>query len=91
MTACSWGAFQVLGEHAEGLDYESPYAMALALAESEGVHLDCFRRFVESRKLVDEFRACRRGDPESCVPFVQRYNGAGFRAFDYHTKLANAI
>lgn len=89
--ACSWGAFQVLGEHAEDLGYSSPYAMALALTKSEGAHLDCFRRFVESRKLVDEFKACRPGDPKSCIPFVQRYNGAEFRTFDYHTKLANAI
>lgn len=89
--ACSWGAFQVLGENSGALGYDSPYAMALALIVSEGAHLDCFRRFVESRAIVDALRACIPDDPDSCVPFVQAYNGKGFRSFNYHIRLAGAI
>jgi hypothetical protein len=88
--ACSWGAFQVLGENAVALGYASAFDMALALTVSEAAHLDCFARFVKANGLVDELRACRAGDPESCIPFVQRYNGRGFRQFSYHVKLAEA-
>jgi len=88
--ACSWGAFQVLGENAVALGYPSAFAMALSLTESEAAHLDSFVRFVRANKIVDALRGCRPGDPASCIPFVKVYNGAGFRAFSYHEKLANA-
>jgi hypothetical protein len=88
--ACSWGAFQVLGENAVSLDYRSAFDMALALTFSEAAHLDSFVRFVKVNGLVDELRACKAGDPESCVPFVRAYNGSGFRKNNYHVKLAEA-
>jgi hypothetical protein len=89
--ACSWGAFQVLGENAVAIGYSSALAMALSLIENETAHLSMFTRFVETEKLVDKFRACRPNDPASCVPFVSAYNGAGYRDFKYHVKLAAAI
>jgi hypothetical protein len=88
--ACSWGAFQVLGENATALGYPSAFAMALSLTESEAAHLESFVRFVRANKIVDALRACRPGDPASCIPFVKVYNGAGFRQFSYHEKLAQA-
>jgi len=88
--ACSWGAFQVLGEHYESLGYSSPWMMALALREGEAAHLDSFVRFVRGEGLVDELRACKPGNAHSCIPFVSRYNGSGFRQFNYHIKLAQA-
>jgi hypothetical protein len=89
--ACSWGAFQVLGENAEDLNYRSAYDMAKSLVISEAAHLDSFVRFVETNKLVDKFRQCRPNDPKSCRPFVSVYNGRGFRQFNYDVKLASAI
>lgn len=89
--ACSWGAFQVLGENADDLGYPSAYDMALSLVTGEAAHLETFIRYVEVNELVDELRACRPGDPGSCIPFVSRYNGPGYRDFNYHTKLAAAI
>lgn len=88
--ACSWGAFQVLGENAVALGYASAFDFALALTVSESEHLESFVRFVEANKLVDELRAVRAGVPESAVPFVSRYNGPGFREFNYHVKLTDA-
>jgi hypothetical protein len=88
--ACSWGAFQVLGENAESMGYASAFDMALALTVSEAAHLDSFARFVRTNGLEDELRECRAGDPASCIPFVSRYNGSGFRKFNYHVKLAEA-
>jgi hypothetical protein len=89
--ACSWGAFQVLGQNAIAMGYPSAIDMAFALTESEAAHLECFARFVRMRGLEDELRACRPGDPKSCVPFVRVYNGPGYAANDYHTKLSGAI
>jgi hypothetical protein len=90
-SACSWGAFQVLGENAVALGYAGAYEMALSLVEGEAAHLETFRRFVETNDLLDEFQRCRPNDPDSCIGFVSRYNGSGFRKFDYHKKLAKAI
>lgn len=89
--ACSWGAFQVLGENAVALGYESARAMALHLATSEAAHLDSYVRFIKVNGLADELGRCKAGNPDSCIPFVERYNGDGFRAFGYHTKFAEAL
>ena len=88
---CSWGAFQVLGENAASLGYRSARDMACELAASEAAHLDCYVRFIKANGLGDELGQCRAGDPDSCIPFVERYNGHGFRAFSYHTHFAEAL
>lgn len=89
--ACSWGAFQVLGENAVALGYPSAFDMAITLTTSEAAHLESFVRYVEVNNLVDELRACTPGNAASCVPFVKAYNGPGYKMFNYHTKLADAI
>jgi hypothetical protein len=91
LSACSWGAFQVLGENWLGMGYASPWDMVQTLATGgEPAHLESFARFVQMKGLEDELRACKPGDPESCVPFVRGYNGAGFREFNYHVSLSDA-
>ena len=90
LEACSWGAFQILGENAVALGYGSAFEMALALSTSEAAHLDSFVRFVKANGLVDELRMCRPGDAQSCIPFVRIYNGRDFRTYAYHVKLAEA-
>jgi hypothetical protein len=89
--ACSWGAFQVLGENAVALGYQSARAMAVELATSEAAHLDSYVRFIKTNNLADELGRCRAGDPDSCIPFVREYNGEGFRGFGYHIKFADAL
>ncbi|MCP3731997.1 N-acetylmuramidase family protein [Sphingomonas sp. MG17] len=88
--ACSWGAFQVLGENAGLLGYRDALDMAIALTKSEAAHLDSFVRFVRSKRAEDELRACRPGDPSSCEPFVAIYNGTG-QVKKYAGLLAEAI
>lgn len=90
-SACSWGAFQVLGENAEALGYSSPFDFAISLKTSEAAHLDSFVRYVLANKIDDQFRACKPNDAASCQAFVRRYNGPNFRQFHYDTKLAAAI
>jgi pimeloyl-ACP methyl ester carboxylesterase len=91
LKGCSWGAFQVLGENAEAMHYADVLDMVKSLVVSERGHLECFARFVEMKNAQDELRACRPGDPASCVPFVSLYNGKGFRAFNYHLNFAEAL
>lgn len=89
--ACSWGAFQVLGENAVALGYPSARVMALELAKSEAAHLDSYVRFIKVNGLAEELGRCRAGDPDSCIPFVSGYNGEGFRRFGYHIKFASTL
>lgn len=88
---CSWGAFQVLGENAAALGYESARAMAVELAKSEAAHLDSYVRFIRVNHLAAALGQCRAGDPGSCVPFVEGYNGHGYRSFNYHVHFAEAL
>jgi hypothetical protein len=88
--ACSWGAFQVLGENAVALGYASAFDFALSLVTGEPAHLESFVRFVEVNGLVDELRAIKPGVPDSAIPFVSKYNGPGFREFNYHVKVTDA-
>lgn len=90
LSACSWGAFQVLGSNWQGMKYGSLIEIVFSLMASEAAHLDSFARFVRMNGLEDELRACRKGDPESCVPFVRRYNGPGYAVHSYHERLAEA-
>jgi hypothetical protein len=89
--ACSWGAFQVLGENAEYIGYTSAFEMVISLTTGEAAHLESYVKFIEKKGLQDELRACKPGDPNSCIPFVRAYNGEDFRAFNYHVKFAGAI
>lgn len=91
LRACSWGAFQVLGENAVGIGYASTLEMVIALTTGEAAHLESFLRFLKANKLIAKLGACRAGDPASCVPFVSAYNGASYQQFGYHTKLAEAL
>lgn len=89
--SCSWGLFQIMGFHADALGYESGWAMAQAMATGEPAQLDALVRFIQVNRLDDELRACRAGNAVSCEPFAAGYNGRGFRANRYHTKLAAAL
>lgn len=85
--ACSWGAFQIMGDWWDELGYPSPYALAWTCAQSEGDHLELFTRYIEFHKLQDELRAIT-SNPETCRPFAAAYNGPGYKRFDYHAKIA---
>lgn len=88
--ACSWGKFQVLGEYWDDFGYASPFAMAFSTVPGEAPHYEMLCRYVEHNHLTDEMKALST-DPETCRAFAAAYNGAGYRKFDYHTKLAAAM
>lgn len=88
--ACSYGLFQVLGENWKICEYNSPWAMALAMAQSEGDQLDGLVRFIKGNKYQKKLAGCTT-DPAACVPFVSAYNGGRYAENEYHIKLAREI
>lgn len=85
--ACSWGAFQIMGEWWDELGYPSPFAMAWTCAQSEGDHLEMLVRYIEHFQLQDELRALS-SNPASCRAFAAAYNGPAYRKNRYDEKLA---
>lgn len=88
--ACSWGAFQVLGEWWDELGYRSPYALAWTCAQSEGDQLELMVRFCLHFGLGDEIGDLTT-NPESCKGFALAYNGPLGVRRGYHIKLAAAM
>lgn len=88
--SASWGKFQVLGTHWSKLSYESPYALAHSCVESEAAHYELLARFVLTFGLGGAMKRLST-DPETCRDFASGYNGPGYRANNYHVKLAEAL
>ncbi len=85
--ACSWGAFQIMGEWWDELGYDSPYALAWSCAQDEAGQLELLCRYIEHFDLQDEMRRIT-SNPDSCRPFAAAYNGPRYAVGGYHTKLA---
>ena len=88
--AVSWGKFQVLGMHWSKLSYASPYDLAHSTVSGEAAHYDLFARFIATFGLMDALRKVSR-NPDDCRDFAKGFNGAGYRNFDYHTRIAAAV
>jgi hypothetical protein len=86
MKATSWGAFQILGLNHAACAFESVGAMVGAMMQSEDAHLMAFVGFVAHHS--EMWKALRGRD---WAAFAQRYNGAGYAANAYDTKLAAAF
>lgn len=84
-SSASWGLFQIMGFNAEACGLKTPFAFALAMASSERKQLDAFSAFVRSQGLLDELKR------QDWAGFASRYNGPGYEANGYHTKLAAAF
>ena len=78
--ACSWGAFQVLGENYESLKYDSAQAFRAAVQTPEG-QLDAFVRYIKTNKLQD---ALKKRD---WAAFARGYNGKNYAKFGYDWKM----
>lgn len=85
LRSASWGLPQLMGNECREVGFPSAVAMVEHLTTG-GVdaHLDLMVRFLKARKLVS---AMERGD---WAYVALRYNGAGYRANKYDTRLADA-
>lgn len=86
LESCSWGLFQIMGFHWKLLGYPSVQAFVNAMYRSEGDQLDAFVRFVKANpNLLSALKA------RDWARFAAGYNGPGYAANKYDTKLAAAF
>jgi hypothetical protein len=89
-SAASWGRFQVLGQHWQGLGYESPLEMAYSTVGSEAAHYEMLARYIERFNLKPAL-AVLSTDADNNRPFASAYNGPAYEKFSYHLQLAGAM
>lgn len=81
LESCSWGAFQIMGFHWKDLGYSSIDAFVESMDTVEG-QVGAFIRFLQVNGLVQYLRG------KDWVRFSRQYNGQGFKANRYDTRLA---
>lgn len=84
LQSASWGLGQVMGFNHQVCGFESIDTFVDAMFEGEGRQLDAMCGFIAGNGLADELRR------EDWRGFARRYNGPGYAANAYHTKLEAA-
>lgn len=84
LLATSFGKFQIMGFNHAACGFRTVQDFHAAMCESEVQHLAAFVQFIVARGLADEMRDGRWAD------FARSYNGPGYAANRYDTKLAQA-
>lgn len=82
--SASWGLFQIMGYHYEMLGYDSVVEFVGDMQLSEGRQLEAFGNFLEKNGLVGYLRN------KQWAEFAKRYNGPGYAANRYDSKLKDA-
>jgi hypothetical protein len=87
LKSASWGMFQVMGGNFAACAFKDVETFVEAMVGGgERAHLDAFAQFVEHNHLDDELRS----NPPQFAAFARGYNGPGYAANAYDTKLAAA-
>lgn len=84
LRSCSWGAFQVMGFHAEFLGFKDVFEM-VEYATTDAGQLDIFIRFIQ--KNPNLLKAMKAKD---WANFARQYNGPSYEKFQYDVKMASA-
>lgn len=85
LMACSWGAFQILGQNYKACGMASIQAFVNAMYASAESQLQLFVNFILGDKNL--LSALRKRD---WAAFAKGYNGPGYKAYNYDDKLAVA-
>ena len=85
MRSCSWGAFQIMGDHAERLGYESINEFVEKIKESKDNHLDAVARFIKADTRL--LNALKNYDWSTVARI---YNGPKYKENNYDVKLEEA-
>lgn len=83
LMSCSWGLGQIMGFNFKAAGYASVRAMVEGMKAGEGEQLAAMCRFIKGNKSM--WSALKRND---WAGFALRYNGKGYKANGYDTKLA---
>lgn len=84
LESASWGAFQIMGYHWKTCGYATLQAFVNAQYTAAG-QLDAFVRFINA-----DVRLVRALHSRDWATFARVYNGPGYKANKYDTKLASA-
>ena len=84
MMSASWGMFQIMGFNHGTCGYKTVQQFVNAMCKDENSQLEAFTQFIINSNLSDELRDKRWAD------FARLYNGPGYAANKYDTKLAAA-
>ncbi len=84
LQSASYGRFQVLGQNFSNLGMANAHQYVSKVARSEKDQLEAFEGFVRANGLVDELQR------KDWAGFASRYNGPGYAANHYDTKMADA-
>lgn len=84
INATSFGQFQIMGFHWKSLGYKSPQDFYTQMSKDAVAQFDAFIRFLIKNNLVQYLKT------KEWAKFAYRYNGAGYRANSYDTKMAAA-
>lgn len=84
LQSASYGRFQVLGQNFSNLGMANAHQYVAKVARSEKDQLEAFEGFVRANGLVDELQR------KDWAGFASRYNGPGYAANQYDTKMADA-
>jgi hypothetical protein len=84
LQSASYGRFQVLGQNFPNLGMANAHEYVSKLSKSEKDQLEGFEGFVKANNLADELQR------KDWAGFARAYNGPGYAANQYDTKMANA-
>jgi N-acetylmuramidase/LysM domain len=85
LESASWGRFQIMGFNHEAAGFADVESFVAAMRHSEGRQLDAFVNFIRSDPAMH--RALQQHD---WAGFAYRYNGEGYAANQYDTRMAEA-
>lgn len=77
LMACSWGAYQLLGENYKKLGFDTVQDMVLYMVDSEANQFDCFIRYLKVFGVLPSIRA------KDWDTAFYKYNGPGHAQHDY--------
>ncbi len=84
MMACSWGAFQELGENYDDYGFHTVGEFVDMMKSGIAGQLEIFTRSIRHRGLIDELLR------HDWAGFARNYNGPAYRDFKYDDKMAEA-
>ena len=82
--SASWGRFQIMGFHWQLCGYKTVFDFVAAQFTSELEQLDCFMSYISANRLT------RHLQTKNWAAFALGYNGPGYKANKYDTKLEAA-
>lgn len=84
LQSASYGRFQVLGQNFANMGMANAHDYVAKLSRSEKDQLEAFEAFIRANGLADELQR------KDWTGFASRYNGPGYAANQYDTKMADA-